>query len=156
MNTTEMIVIVVCVLLVCCLCSSTLAIQQEDQAKQLEYPEGNYYYGQIPASSISYQGTKWTIQNPEKSPIAPGYFAVVSKRCHHCHQFMDNAQEAIKTKPFTFVFMEGDDSPEGITKAEEMGIRGFPTIFSVMKSGELLPYNGSRSADALAINSCGE
>lgn len=160
MDTSEIIVVVVGLVLLCIICFSVSLLSIQDYQEPPFVDDkgavslgGVKYYGLIPEESITNTEKGWTITPPTKEPLAPGYFAVVSKSCGHCHDLIENAQKALKTKPFTFVFMEGDDSPEAIVKAEALDVQGYPTVWNVTSSGELIPYGGSRSADALAINS---
>lgn len=163
MDTSELIVLIVGVIVLCIICFSISLLTIQDYQEPPFVDDtgavsfgGVKYYGLIPEESVKKNGDGWKITPPTKEPLAPGYFAVVSKSCGHCHDLIDNVKKALETKPFTFVFMEGDDSPEAIVKAESLDVQGYPTVWNVTSSGDLIPYRGSRSADALAINSSPE
>jgi len=96
-------------------------------------------------------GGRWQLISP-LTHGGGGLFAIVAGWCSHCSTLKATVPQAQQIRSFDFFWMDGDRTPEHQEKTQEMGIEGFPTIYTIKKDGFLEPYEGGRSAQDLASN----
>lgn len=78
-----------------------------------------------------------------------GLFAVVADWCGFCKSLKKNVDEAQKIRSFDFYFLDADKSR---AKVQEMGVPGFPMMYTIGKGGQLTEYNGGRNVKDLTEN----
>lgn len=106
---------------------------------------------EILPNSLRFTDGRWQLTSP-LTHAGGGLFAVTADWCMHCSELKKAVPQAQQLNSFDFFWMDGDKSPHHQRKTQEMGIEGFPTLYTIKKDGFLESYEGGRSAQDLASN----
>lgn len=77
-------------------------------------------------------------------------FVIGAPWCGHCHRLSQTLRTATQRYGLNVMYMIGDESAESSRVMRAMNATGFPTIFNVLPGGQLVRYEGPRTAEALA------
>lgn len=92
---------------------------------------------------------QWVLDIP-MAHSGGGLLAVTAEWCSHCNTLKNTVPKAQTLNPFDFYWMNGEKTPMHEQKSQEMGVEGYPTMYSIKRNGVLEEYRGGRSANDLA------
>lgn len=77
-----------------------------------------------------------------------GYFTIAAPWCSWCHRLAPDMENASLSYQFPSFYVDGD-TRDGNKLMQEMGVQGFPSVFSIDKNNKLEKYHGDRTSVAL-------
>lgn len=102
----------------------------------------------IDARYLVKKGNDWYITDP-RFVNRQGFFCVVAEWCGWCKKLAASMYQARSQYNVVCAYIDGDTAL-GKAYAQQMGVSGFPSIFTFDTTGKLKEYNGDRSPSALA------
>jgi hypothetical protein len=99
-----------------------------------------------PDDILPRQDGTWYLRRP---PGEFAFFAITVEWCKFCKQFERSVHEAMISRPFPFLHMDGD-ALAAKWKMRDMGLKiSYPKVFVVLRDGTLIPYERKKDADEL-------
>ena len=105
---------------------------------------------QISPNLVRFTNNTWILDHPF-AKNGGAMLTVTADWCGHCTKLKQILPQAQQLNSFNVFNIDGGgDSKETKDKLEQLGVKGFPTIFYLDKGGKLYKYEGDRSPQALA------
>jgi hypothetical protein len=92
------------------------------------------------------------IFTPALAHSGGGALGVGTEWCGYCNQLKKNVPMGQRLRPFDFFWLDAEKTAAHKAKVQQLGIRGYPTIYSIGRGGVLTEYEGGRTPEQLARN----